>query len=133
MAPEDFVKSFALAFAARDAAGIAALMAEDGQGLTLSGIWVEGRNAVQSAWAAEFAGVLARARLVTGRGGLRPLGPGATVIHQRFVLIGAQAASGAELAHFSTVLSAVLLARATGWQALVLHLLPLGDEASFHL
>lgn len=124
---EDFPRAFSQAFSAQAAADIAALVAPDGQGLTLSGQWAEGRGEMEAAWAAEFAGLLARARLVTGRMALRMLGPGAAVLSQRYVVSGALDESGAEMARFPAVLSAVLIATAEGWQAVSLGFSAISD------
>jgi uncharacterized protein (TIGR02246 family) len=118
--PEDFSALFAAAWLRRDAAALANLAAEDADMLTLSGLWCEGRPAIESALASELAGTFAHARLVTGRTRLRPLGPGAAVLSQRFVLSGLIDAEGRNIGHLGTVLSAVLVARADGWQAMTL-------------
>ena len=114
---EDFPRAFTQAFAAQSAPDIAGLIAPDGQGLTLSGQWAEGRAEMETAWAAEFAGLLERARLVTGRLGLKMLGPGAAIVTQRYVVIGALAEDGTELPRFPAVLSAAVIATAEGWRA----------------
>ena len=66
----------------------------------------------------EFAGLSRMARLVTGKTALRPLGPGAAVLHQRFVVTGLRDASGAELPRIGALLTAVLVAKGEGWLAL---------------
>ena len=120
MTPEQFPKHFAMAFGSHDSAGIAGLVAEDGQILTLTGLTATGTVAVQDAFAREFAGTLAVARLVSGRLLLRPLGPGGAVLHQKYVVCGAVDAVGGEVPHFSAVLTAVVLARAERWSAVYL-------------
>ena len=65
-------------------------------------------------------GAFARARLVTGRGKLRPLGPGAAVLHQRFVLSGLIDAEGRDMGRVAALLMAVLVARSDGWKAVTL-------------
>ena len=124
---EDFPRYFAQAFAARDAAAMGAILDDEGSGLTLSGQWAEGPAALESAWAAEFAGLLANARLVTGKKQLRMLGPGAAVLNLRYVITGAEQAEGMELPRFGAVLSAVTIARSAGWQAVSLNFSPLSD------
>lgn len=114
---EDFPRVLASLFAAQDAAGLADLLAEDAQVLTLTAAWAEGRAEAAAAFAAEFAGIFAAARLVSGKTQLRPLGPGAAVLHQRFVVTGALQAPGVEMPRFPAMLSAVLVARSGGWQA----------------
>jgi uncharacterized protein (TIGR02246 family) len=120
MTADEFPRLFAAAFGAQDAAALAAMLAEDAQVVTLTGALAEGRVEAQALFAAEFAGIFSRARLVTGRLSLRPIGPGAAVLHQRYVVTGAQDAGGEELPRFAALLGLVLLAKAEGWQALSL-------------
>lgn len=120
MTPEDFPRAFALAFAEADGGALARLMAKSGTVQTLTGIWAEGREAAEAAFAAEAQGTLARARLVTGRGSLLPLGPGVTLLRQRFVVTGARGADGGDLPRFGAMLVAVLTAGDSGQEALSL-------------
>ncbi len=76
MTPDDFPRRFAAAFGTGDSAAIAAFLAEDAQVLTLTGASAEDASAAESALAAEFTGIFASARLVTGRQSVRLLGPG---------------------------------------------------------
>jgi uncharacterized protein (TIGR02246 family) len=126
-APEDFPRAFAAAFATQNAADLTAMMADDADLLTPTGQWAEGRTAILLALEAEFSGLFRTARLITGRLRLRPLGPGATILTQRFVLIGAVDEAGAELPRSAMMLSAVLVARPQGWQAMTASLTPLSD------
>lgn len=118
--PEDFAKQFAGAFGRQDAAELAQFLAEDADVLTLTGSMVDSAALAEATFAQEFSGVFATARLVSGRNRLRVLGPGAAIVTQRFVVSGARDDQGAELPRFSAVLSAVLTARSTGWQAVSL-------------
>jgi uncharacterized protein (TIGR02246 family) len=115
---EEFPRAFAKAWGARDTAGIAALLAEDADMLSLTGGWAEGRRAVETLLRDEFSGMFSQSRLVTGRMRLRPLGPGAAVLQQRFVLSGLVDASGGDLGRTGAMLIAVLVARSGGWQAI---------------
>ena len=124
---EDFPRAFSQAFAGQSGANVAGLFVPDGHGLTLSGQWAEGRAALEAAWTAEFAGLLARARLVTGRASLRMLGPGAAVLSQRYVVSGAVDADGVEMARIPAVLAAVVIASAAGWQAVSLSFSAISD------
>ena len=117
MTPQDFPRAFASAFGAQDAERIAGHLAADAQVLTLTGAWAEGREAAKAVLAAEFAGIFARARLVTGKSSLRPLADPVCLLHQRFVVSGAQGPDGADLPRFAAMLSVVLVATTTGWQA----------------
>ena len=118
--PEDFAKRFAGAFGRQDAAELAQFLAEDADVLTLTGALVDSAAEAEAAWAGEFAGIFAGARLVSGKQRLRVLGPGAAIVTQRFVVSGARDDQGAELPRFSAVMTAVLTARSTGWQAVSL-------------
>jgi uncharacterized protein (TIGR02246 family) len=127
MQPEDFPRAFAQAFAAQSGADVAALLAEDGHGLTLSGQWVEGKGEAEAAWTAEFAGLLARARLVTGRMGVKMLGPGAAVVNQRYVVTGALQSEGVDLPRFAAILTATIIARPEGWTAVAMSFSPISE------
>lgn len=118
--PEDFAKQFAGAFGRQDAAELALFLAEDADVLTLTGSMVDSAALAEASFAQEFSGIFATARLVSGRNRLRVLGPGAAIVTQRFVVSGARDDQGAELPRFSAVLTAVLTARSTGWQAVSL-------------
>ena len=124
-APDGFSRSFVLAWGGRDAAALAALCSEDAEMLTITGLWCEGRPRIQEILQAELDGAFVRSRLVTGKGRLRPLGPGAAVLTQHFVLSGIVDADGRDAGRVGAVLSAVLLARAEGWQAATLHFVAL--------
>ena len=127
MSPEEFPRAFFQAFTVQSAPGIAALLVEDGQALTLSGQSAEGRDPTESAWAAEFAGLLAKARLVTGKTSVKPLGPGAAVVSQRYVVSGALQESGQELPRFPALLLATIIARPEGWAAVSMSFSALSD------
>jgi len=127
MTPEDFPRAFATAFSAQDATALAALMEEGADLITPTGQHAEGRPAIESALAAEFAGVFRMARLVKGKLRLRALGPGAALITQRYVVTGAQNESGADLPRCALVLTATLAATPSGWQALAAQLSILAD------
>ena len=111
MTPDDFSRQFAAAFGAQDAAALAALIAPDGSVLTLTGAWAEGRSAAEATFQAEAAGIFLRARLVTGKGALTPLGPETTLLRQRFVVSGALAEDGSDLPRIAAMLVAVLAHR----------------------
>ncbi len=119
--PEDFPRRFAALWAARDAEALSELLAQDATMLTLTGLWCEGRKEILAALKAELSGAFARSRLVTGKTDLRPLGPGATLVHQRFVLSGLVDAEGRDAGRIGAMLTAVLLARKAGSDAVTLH------------
>ena len=115
-APEAFPRAFAGLWTAQDAKGLADLFAPDGDFLTLTGDWAEGREAIARALKGEFAGAFARAKLVTGRVKLRALGPHVAVVMQRFVLSGLRHADGSDAGRVGAVLSATLVVAGDGWQ-----------------
>jgi len=119
MTADSFSRAFALAFSARDADAVAALLTFDAGVHTLTGIWAEGRDAARRALASEFAGTFARARLVTGKATLLSIKAEAVVLHQRFVVSGAVQSDGAEVPRFGAMLSAVLV-DSDGWKAISL-------------
>ncbi len=119
MTPESFAKLFASAFGRQDAAGMAELLAEDADVLTLTGAILSGAKAAEAAFAGEFAGIFAASRLVTGKVKLRDLGAGVAIVSQRFVVSGAREEAGQDLPRFGALLTAVVTAE-TGWRAVSL-------------
>ncbi len=118
MSLEDFPRRFAQAFTAQDAAGLAALIAPEGTLQSLTGLWAESPEEIESAFAAEAAGIFARARLVTGKAQIRMLGPHHALLRQRYTVSGALDQSGADLPRFGAILVAVLEVGAADWFAL---------------
>jgi uncharacterized protein (TIGR02246 family) len=118
--PDDFTRAFVVLWGQRDAAGLASLCAEDADMLSITGLWCEGRPRIAKVLEAELAGAFAESRLVTGKGRMRPIGPGAAMLSQRFVLSGLVDEQGRDAGRVAAMLSAVLLARAEGWQAATL-------------
>ena len=116
--PADFPRAFAAAFGMQDAPGLAALFAEDGSFHALTGHFAEGRAQIEHGMRQEFAGLSSMARLVSGKTTLRPLGPGAAILHQRYVVTGLRDAAGIELARIGALLTCVLAAKGDGWHAL---------------
>jgi uncharacterized protein (TIGR02246 family) len=121
---EEFPRAFAKAWGARDAAALAALMCEDVDMLSLTGGWAEGRKAVTGLLRDELSGVFSQSRLVTGKTRIRPIGPGAAVLQQRFVLSGLVDAAGRDMGRTGAILIAVLIAKSGGWQAMTLQFSP---------
>lgn len=114
--PEDFARAFAAAWSRRDPAELSALFAPDADLLTLTGAWAEGRDQIAEILAQEMAGAFVRARMVTGRGKIRPLAPGVVQIMQRYVLSGIVNEDGSDAGRVGAVLSAVLTEGDEGWQ-----------------
>lgn len=117
MTGEGFAKAFALAFGRQDAARLAALLAEDADVLTLTGAAATGTTEVEAAFAAEFAGTFATARLVSGKLRLRKVSAACEILMQRFVVSGARDEAGQEVGRFGAILTAVLVPHAEGWRA----------------
>ena len=117
MNPEDFTKAFAGAFGRHDAVALAALLAEDAEVLTLTGAATLGAKAAEAAFAAEFSGIFAVSRLVTGKMRLRDLGTEVTIVSQRFVVSGARDQAKTELPRIGALLTAVLVVEAGKWRA----------------
>ena len=114
--PAELPRSFAVLWGARDALGIAQLFAEDGELISLTGGAAQGRAAIAELTAGEFAGAFQRARLVTGRTRLRPIGTDVTVLMQRFVLSGLVDESGGDAGRIGAAFCATLERNpAQGW------------------
>jgi ketosteroid isomerase-like protein len=121
MTPEGLPKLFAAAFSAQDAAALAGFLADDADVMTLTGAVAENAGDARRLFEAEFSGVFAGARLVSGKTRLRGLGASGAILHQRFVVIGARDAKGGEMPRFGAVLTAVLLEGSEGWRAVSLN------------
>ncbi len=114
---QTFPRLFTSLWSARDVDGLAQMFVEDADLLTLTNQWCEGRMAISAALSAEFAGAFARARLVTGKTRMRPLGPEAAVLHQRVVLSGLVDASGQDMGRVGAVIVAALGQQNDEWLA----------------
>lgn len=115
-APDALTRVFAQAFSSRDTAALAALFAEDADFLSLTGIWAEGREAIERLLASELAGAFIRTKLVTGRVKSRRVGPNAVQVMQRFVLSGIQNADGSDAGRVGAILTALLVRGFEGWE-----------------
>ncbi len=118
--PATFPRAFAAAWGARDADALAGLIAPDGDFLSLTGAHAEGRAEIRALFAAELAGAFSQSRLVTGKTRLRPLGTGAAVLVQRFVLSGLVDPDGRDLGRIGALMVATLAEGPEGWQAITL-------------
>lgn len=114
--PADLTRAFALAWGARDARALAALFAPDADFLSMTGAAAEGRAEIAEILAGELAGAFARARLVTGKTKLRPLGPHAAVVLQRFVLTGIVHPDGSDAGRIGALLAATMATGSEGWE-----------------
>lgn len=114
---EGYARAFAQAWLAQDTAALGRLFAPDADFLSLTGAWAEGRAEIERTLRAELKGAFARAKLVTGRAKVRPIAPGAAVVHQRFVLSGVLNADGSDAGRIGAILMAVLVWEAGVWSA----------------
>lgn len=114
---EGYARAFAQAWLAQDTAALGRLFAADADFLSLTGAWAEGRTEIERVLRAELKGAFARAKLVTGRAKVRPIAPGAAVVHQRFVLSGVLNADGSDAGRIGAILMAVLVWEAGVWYA----------------
>lgn len=112
--PEDFPHRFAEAWAARDAAALAALFAGDADFVNVVGLWWEDRAAIERAHHYGLTRIFAQSRLSVGRVKLRDLGDTA-VVHARLSLSGQTAPDGSPAQPRRTILTAVLERRDEGW------------------
>ena len=122
MTPEEFPKLFAAAFASQDWQALQRLLVADAQVVTLTGAVAEDAVQAGKVFEREFSGIFAAAKLVTGRNRIRALGPGLTIVHQRYVVMGAKDNAGGTLPRFAAAVTAVLLETAQGWLAVNLTL-----------
>ncbi len=122
MNADSYTRAFATAFSTQDADALARLLSDDAEVITATGQHCDGREAARLAFADEFQGTFRSARLVSGRARLRPIGPGAAILSQRYVLAGAVDDAGSDLPRCALLLSGVLVMRPDGWQALTCHI-----------
>ena len=113
----DFPRRFAAAFVAQDVPALVGLVANGGTALTLTGALAETPAEIEQAFAAEIAGIFARAKLVTGKGTMRMLGPNSALLRQRYMVSGAIDETGAELPRFAAMLIVVLERQDSDWLA----------------
>lgn len=114
--PEDLPRAFAHTWGARDAAALADMFTQDAEFLSLTGGIAEGRDAIAELFAGELAGAFSRARLVTGKTRVRPVGSEVVVLSQRFVLSGIVNADGSDAGRIGALLCATMGQFNGGWQ-----------------
>jgi uncharacterized protein (TIGR02246 family) len=115
--PEEFARRFGQLWGARDADGLAALMAEDASFLSLTGGFADGRKAIIALLKGEMSGVFSKSRLVTGKSRQRPISAETSILYQRFVLSGLIDAEGSDMGRVGAMVIAVLTRRTDGWKA----------------
>ena len=89
---------------------------EDADFISLTGGVAESRKQIEEIFAGELAGAFARARLVTGKTRVRPLGKHVAVVTQRFVLSGLVHADGADAGRIGAVFAATMAQTNNGWR-----------------
>ena len=122
MNADSYTRAFAAAFSTQDADALAALLSDDAEVVTATSQHCEGREAARLVFLSEFQGTFRAARLVSGRARLRTVGPGTAILSQRYVLAGAVDPQGADLPRCALLLSALIVMRPQGWQALTCHI-----------
>lgn len=115
-APEDLPRAFAHVWGARDARALADMFTPDAEFLSLTGGIAEGREEIAELLAGEFSGAFSRARLVTGKTRVRPVGSEVVVLSQRFVLSGIINADGSDAGRIGALLCATMAHYENGWQ-----------------
>jgi len=114
--PDDLPRAFARSWGARDALTLASYFVPDADFLSLTGGAAVGREEIAELLAGELSGAFARARLVTGRVKMRPVGSEACVVIQRFVLSGIVHADGSDAGRVGAMLAATMGLSDAGWQ-----------------
>lgn len=115
-APDALTRTFASAWAARDAQALADLFAQDSEFLSLTGGHAEGQKEIAELLSAELAGAFARARLVTGKLRTRMIGSDVAVVSQRFVLSGILNSDGSDAGRIGALLCATMAHTKAGWE-----------------
>lgn len=113
--PADLPRAFAHFWGTRDALGLAEFFAEDADFISLTGGIAETRAQVEEIFAGELAGAFSRARLVTGKTRIRPLGQHVAVVTQRFVLSGLIHEDGGDAGRIGAVFAATMVQTNAGW------------------
>jgi uncharacterized protein (TIGR02246 family) len=114
--PEELPRAFAHTWGARDAVALSDLFTRDAEFLSLTGGIAEGRDQIAELFAGELAGAFSRARLVTGKTRVRPVGTEVVVLSQRFVLSGIVNADGTDAGRIGALLCATMGHYESGWE-----------------
>ncbi|RVT85337.1 SgcJ/EcaC family oxidoreductase [Rhodobacteraceae bacterium CCMM004] len=112
--PAEMPQEFARAWAARDAAALAALFAEDADFVNVVGLWWRDRGAIERAHRYGLTTFFRDSVLRVGRVAVRDLGAVA-VVHARMHLSGQIGPDGRAAGPRSTILSFVLHRSGPGW------------------
>ncbi len=114
--PGDIPHAFAAAWAARDAAALAALFAEDAEFVNVVGLWWHDRAAIERAHDYALRSFFADSTLKPGAIRIRDIAGGAALVQCRFTLIGQRLPGGAPAGPRRTILSFVARDTGAGWQ-----------------
>lgn len=132
--PEDIPAAFAAAWAARDAAALAALFAEDAEFVNVVGLWWHDRKAIERAHAYGLGTFFAASTLTPGTIRTRMLGADAAVVQCRFTLTGQLLPDGGTAGPRRTVLSFVAERQPEGgWQVVAAQNTDVVDGAESHV
>ncbi len=113
----DIVAAFVAAWQARSGADIAALFAEDGDFVNVTGLWWRGRAAIARPHDYALKSFFADTTLHVGRTETRALGPDHALVRCRLTLRGQRAPDGSPAGDRQTILSFVMARGPEGWQA----------------
>lgn len=115
--PEDLPRHFAAAWAARDAAALAALFVEDADFVNVVGLWWHNRRDIERAHAYGLSRIFQHSTLKPGGIKTRMLGPDHAVVHCRWHLEGQTGQKGEQLAPRQSIMVFVAERQAAGWRA----------------
>ncbi|WP_418594246.1 SgcJ/EcaC family oxidoreductase [Ponticoccus sp. (in: a-proteobacteria)] len=113
----DIVAAFVAAWQARSGAEIAALFAEDGDFVNVTGLWWHGRAAIAQPHDYALKSFFAQTTLHVGRTETRTLGPDHALVRCRLTLRGQRAPDGSAAGDRQTILCFVMARGPKGWQA----------------
>lgn len=116
--PQDIPQAFAAAWAARDAAALAALFAEDAEFVNVVGLWWHDRAAIERAHGYALRSFFSQSTLSPGVVRVRRIGDAAAVVHCRFTLAGQLLPGGGVADPRRTILSFVAQDTGKGWQVI---------------
>lgn len=117
-APGAFARAFQRAWQARSGRAIAALFAEDGDFVNVTGLWWQGRDRIGPPHDYALSSFFAQTDLRIGRHSLRMLGEDHAIVRFRATLTGQTAPDGTPADPRRTILTFVLQRTPAGWQAL---------------
>lgn len=114
---EEIVAAFIAAWQARSGAQIAALFAEDGDFVNVTGLWWHGREAIARPHDYALKSFFADTTLRAGRTETRALGPDHALVRCRLTLRGQRAPDGSAAGDRQTIITFAMARGPDGWQA----------------